>query len=965
MQRSCYWDNIKGLLMFLVVFAHVLFPFQDVSATVNTLVDVIYLFHMPAFVFVSGYFGKSERSRSFEGIVGLVFLYFIFNSLMGFYYGFTSLLKPMYSFWYLVALVVWRLTAHRIAEFRATRLILLVAAVFAGFYPSIDNTFAVARIIGFYPFYMAGYHLGNEESDEFIGKGYAKRLMIGLGVLAALVYLGGMACSFFRYQDSELQMDGYASPMSAFGRIALFILASLAIYALRCVSVEREIPFLTKWGRNSLCIFILHRPFAISLSDLMKGWPIQSVMTIAIGAAVVLCWLLGNNWVARCMNAFVVQGVGMLTGKMSGRFNFAKWAAIGVASWFVVSVIRGAYKDFDRGALSVGSAEVGGPGDIVYPGMSAERRAEFDAAFRITFAGDLILLEDQVKRGSKGAGYDFSDVFEQAEPYISSADFAIGVFEGPMAGREVGYSTSNFDDGKELRLNFPDEFAGAIKKAGFDLVTTANNHLLDKGESGALQTLDRLDAVGLDHVGSYRSAEEKAQKRVRIVERGGIRMAVLSYTYGSNYVDTDMLASGRLSYVTSVIGGTDGGRFESLKALVERDFAEARAANPDLIIVLPHLGTQFSNVPDEEQRVWFEIFKRNGADIVLGDHPHVVEPAVIEEYEGRPVFQAFCPGNFANIYRRHQGYASMLVDVYIDRTSKKVIGGGIVPLYTCAQADGNFRAIPIHRIMTDSVLRSQLTTDDVGFAEKANREITRVVFGHGMAAASMPERYYFDQGGFLRPKTRGLVLTKKMEEGVLLGALRRAGSVCFVGDSVTEGSKNGGCGWFEPIEEHLGGKRVFNFSKGGCTVSYMLNRASEIPSADLYVVALGVNDVRYRDERVCAMTSEAFIAQIIALKDRLLAKTSSAKFVFIAPWPSTDGDPFSRLSYADKTKLNGEYATALEKYCAGIGMPFINANAAIQAELESAPCGTYLLDHIHPNAAAGVLLYSRAVLSAR
>ena len=85
-------------------------------------------------------------------------------------------------------------------------------------------------------------------------------------------------------------------------------------------------------------------------------------------------------------------------------------------------------------------------------------------AFRITFSGDLILLEDQVKRAYNGKGYDFSDVFEYAEPYISSADLAIGVFEGPMAGEDAGYSSSNFDDGKELYLNFPDSFADAVKK---------------------------------------------------------------------------------------------------------------------------------------------------------------------------------------------------------------------------------------------------------------------------------------------------------------------------------------------------------------------------------------------------------------------------------------------------------------------------------------------------------------------
>ena len=122
--RSSYWDNIKGLLMLLVVFAHILFELQDTSGTINSTVDYIYMFHMPAFVFISGYFGKSERSHSFESIIKLVFLFFIFNSIMGFLYGFGSILHPMYSYWYLIALIVWRMTAHHIAKFKEINIIL-------------------------------------------------------------------------------------------------------------------------------------------------------------------------------------------------------------------------------------------------------------------------------------------------------------------------------------------------------------------------------------------------------------------------------------------------------------------------------------------------------------------------------------------------------------------------------------------------------------------------------------------------------------------------------------------------------------------------------------------------------------------------------------------------------------------------------------------------------------------------
>ncbi len=384
-----------------------------------------------------------------------------------------------------------------------------------------------------------------------------------------------------------------------------------------------------------------------------------------------------------------------------------------------------------------------------------------------------------------------------------------------MAGEEAGYSTSNFDDGKELALNFPDEFAQAVKDAGFDLVTTANNHVLDKGAYGALRTLAVLDKTGLEHTGSYRSEEEKENSHIKIVEADGIKFAVLSYTYGSNGMTDNELINGKLSYVTSVLPESGSEYFEQSKEQVKADFKKAKSYSPDVIIVLPHMGTQFSNAPDEMQQTWFSIFKEFGADVILGDHAHSVQPAGIEEYGGKNVFTAYCPGNFANIYREYQGDTSMLVDVYIDSTSKSVIGGSIVPLYTCSSADGNFRALPVYDIMTDSELRRQLSTDDLERADTANETITKVVFGHAMDITSISERYYFTKDGFVRSKATGLVLDDDMKKGTLYTEMKNADTICFIGDSVTEGTKNGGCPWYEPIEEYFDNKKIENYSLGG------------------------------------------------------------------------------------------------------------------------------------------------------
>lgn len=963
--RSAYWDNIKGILIFLVVFAHILSQLQDRFETINATVDYIYMFHMPAFIFISGFFGKSERSHSFESIIKLIFLYFIFNSIMGFIYGFTSLLQPMYSCWYLVALIVWRITTHHIAKFKKINLILFVTALFIGFYPDIDNTFAAARIIGFYPYYMIGYQLSEEKSVALINKKYIRRAADGILFLMGAGGIAFTAYQYFRYTDDALLMIGYQQPIEVFGRIVLYLTAFLTIYALRCLSPDRKIPLVTMFGRNSLWIFILHRPFTLMLSDYICDLSLPIIFLLSVPSSLGLCILLGNDVIAKYMNLFLQAGTDIFLSDKK-KFNFAKFAALCVALGFIFSVALNSYRNLWFGNSAddnSSSAAENSDDDILYPVMTKSQRSAFDNAFRITFAGDLILLEDQVKRAYHDNEYDFSDVFAYATPYIASADYAIGVFEGPMAGKAAGYTSSNFDDGKELCLNFPDEFATAVKDTGFDLVTTANNHLLDKGEAGALRTINILDSIGLDHTGSYSSAADKQKHHIKLVECQGIRMVILSYTYGSNDIDNNDLINGKLSYITSVIAGTEGEQFEKLKQNVEEDFQAAKALSPDLIIVLPHIGTQFSNNPDSEQETWFQIFKENGADIILGDHPHVVEPAVLEEYNDRMVFTAYCPGNFANIYRDNQGDTSMLIDVYIERTGKKVIGGSIVPLYTHARADGNYRAVPIYDMMTDTELRKQLTTDDIALAANTNSIITEVVFGHPMDITSVTERYYFNKNGFLRNKATGLVLTDEMKQGMFYRTLQQANSICFIGDSVTEGTKNGGCPWYEPIEEYLDDKIISNYSKGGCTVSYMIQRADKIPKADLYVIALGTNDVRYRNDSICAMTAESYVEELDSLKNKLFAKAPDAVFVFIAPWYSTDGDPFCTLSFADKTALNEEYSAALAQYCKDHSLTYINANDYIKDTLAVSPERTYLLDHIHPNPSKGVVLYSEAALS--
>ncbi len=954
-ERILLWDNVKGLLIFLVVFAHFTYARTE-DASMVLLTTVIYSFHMPAFAFISGIFTREKTNYR-----KLLIAYVIFNGLLLFYNarqtGEFSLVIPCYMCWYLLALCAWRLLTPRIAKYRLTLPILVFVSIFCGFSGEINNVLALSRILVFWPFFMAGYLL----RDTDIRKARKKyRASYGLILLLLFILAVTSLSRFTTITLDALIMSPYASPSQAIVRAGLLGCAVLATTSLLLLLPDQKITLLSTWGRNSMSIFLLHRLLVLFIMDaLPEDLGGIAFLSLSLLLSVILCLLLGNDKVNSLLGRILEPTE---KNEYFIRNLFVSVISVSLAILIVISRVIPHLRPADENTVS---PEPVASSDPIYRVMSSSQEMQFDNAYKILFSGDLLLLEDQVKRAYDEASstYNFQPAFAYTKDEIRSADLAIGVLEGPLPGDPSLFSTSNFADGKELYLGFPDEWAVAIRDAGFDLVTTSNNHLLDRGLDPALRTLDVLDEIGLSSTGSYRSAADKEARHIHLIEEDGLRIAVLSYTYGSNFYETTDLLHGSLSYISSFLVDPSDPDYEQVRESVRSDFSAAKALSPDLIVVLPHMGTQFLDAPDAYQTAWRDNFLEFGADIILGDHTHSVQPAFLETYDGRTTFTAYCPGNYANIFREYNGDASALIEVYIDRSTKRPIGGGIIPMWTSCTLDGNYRPVPIYDILTDPELASSYTTDDYARIVEVHDHITSVMLGTPLPVDMIEPVYRFDEQGFLRTPLPPLTGSIPPADSACVKVINASSSTCFIGDSITYGTKNGGVPWYEPLLPYITSD-VSSFSYGGWTSSDLLRNSVDIPVSDLYVIAIGTNDVRYDNADYGAVTAEEYVRNIAELKEVIRSRSPKAEFLFIAPWISTDGDLVSPLPIAEVNLRREAYSDALRSFCEAEGDTYIDPNPYIASRLLTKPQSYYLLDWIHPNRTHGVEMYCDAVLDA-
>jgi poly-gamma-glutamate capsule biosynthesis protein CapA/YwtB (metallophosphatase superfamily) len=227
-------------------------------------------------------------------------------------------------------------------------------------------------------------------------------------------------------------------------------------------------------------------------------------------------------------------------------------------------------------------------------------------------SGDVLIhppLWEQARADAKAAGqkgYDFGPMYASIAPDVAKADLAICEMESPLAPPEGPFTGWP-------EFTSPPQVLKALVDVGYDSCTTASNHSIDEGYDGVKRTLDEIDAAGLKHTGSARSADEAAKPLI-VTMANGVRVAQLAYSFGFNGLSRPA-GQEWLANLTNV---------PDILAAAHR----AKKAGADIVVLSMHWGIEYALQPSSEQTEQaHQLLASPDIDLILGDHPHVVEPA--------------------------------------------------------------------------------------------------------------------------------------------------------------------------------------------------------------------------------------------------------------------------------------------------------------------------------------------------
>jgi len=259
----------------------------------------------------------------------------------------------------------------------------------------------------------------------------------------------------------------------------------------------------------------------------------------------------------------------------------------------------------------------------------------------LLIAGDLMQHMPQIKAARQPDGsYDYQECFAGIKAEVEQADVAIANFETTLAGPPYsGYP----------QFSAPDDFLWGVLRAGFDVLLTANNHCVDTRRRGLERTLEMMDSLGVAHLGTYRTPEERSRNYPFLLEKNGVRIVLLNFTY-----DTNGLPVPKPCVVNLL---------DTLE--IAADLEKARQMKPDAIIALPHWGEEYQPLPSTAQREMADWLLERGVTHIIGGHPHVAQPLELRD-EGRHLV-AWSMGNLVSNQSQPNTYGGYMVQLELTK----------------------------------------------------------------------------------------------------------------------------------------------------------------------------------------------------------------------------------------------------------------------------------------------------------
>jgi len=284
----------------------------------------------------------------------------------------------------------------------------------------------------------------------------------------------------------------------------------------------------------------------------------------------------------------------------------------------------------------------------------AQFRSSSDSihSMSLLFAGDIMGHMPQIYAAydTTTRDYRFDETFRYVKPVFAAYDFVIANLETTLAGKPYsGYP----------QFSSPDALALACKHAGISCLATANNHCCDRGKKGLVRTISTLDSLGILHFGTYSDSSERNLRSPVIFKKNNIQVALYNYTFSTNGIPVPE------PLVVNFIDTT----------LIARDIAKALAMHADKIIIFVHWDNEYQSFPDINQKLIAAFCFSKGADIIIGSHPHVIQPAIWEKdsVQGRDKVVVYSLGNYVSNQRKSRTDGGMMTGLILQKENGKTV----------------------------------------------------------------------------------------------------------------------------------------------------------------------------------------------------------------------------------------------------------------------------------------------------